>query len=213
MSLDDISTVDLASTDTAIVRALRTREAAYRPAVGLVQEIEKCVLLLETEPRLMGLVSLHELRALMAVVELVWGSIGIPAFSDDQDVGGTTERIGEDGHRSEVNIRIVARSLTGRAAVKVPLRKILNFEFTALRDLGESLRRKIVSDSEIMCSRERLLTFDLERTPPVESIQMYLWQLSCVESEIWMLITHSAIALPFWSSFMYFMSYHDISDL
>jgi hypothetical protein len=36
---------------------------------------------------------LHELRALMAVVELVGRSIGVPALSEDQDVGGSYEEL------------------------------------------------------------------------------------------------------------------------
>ena len=75
----------------------------------------------------------------MAVVELVWGSIGIPALGNDQDVGSTTEGVGEDGNGSEVDIRVVAWSLAGRATVKVPLGKVLNLELTILWDLGESL--------------------------------------------------------------------------
>lgn len=40
----------------------------------------------------------------MSVIELVWGSIGIPALGEDQDVGSATEWIGEEGDRSEVDI-------------------------------------------------------------------------------------------------------------
>jgi hypothetical protein len=31
-------------------------------------------------------VGLHELGSLVAVVELVWGSIGVPALAEDEDV-------------------------------------------------------------------------------------------------------------------------------
>ena len=59
----------------------------------------------------MDLVGLHELSTLMTVVELVWGSIGIPALGEDQDVGGTSEWIGENGNGSEVDIGVVAWGL------------------------------------------------------------------------------------------------------
>lgn len=59
----------------------------------------------------MGLVSIHKLGTLVAVVELVWGSIRIPAFGDDQDVGRPTEGVGEEGDRTEVNIGVVTGSL------------------------------------------------------------------------------------------------------
>jgi hypothetical protein len=136
--------------------------------------------LLETEPWVVLLVGLHELGALVAVVELVWGSVGIPALGNNQDVGSATEWIGEDGNRSEVDIGVVAWSLASRAAVKVPLGKVVNLELTVLWDLGESLeisRIRIHSMAGPASARGSgsALTFDLERTPPVESIQMYLW--------------------------------------
>ena len=111
VSLDDISAHNLASTNTAVVWALWTWETTYWPAVRLVVHSEKSVLLLETEPGLVLLVGFHQLSSLMAVVELVWGSIGVPALGENQDVWGTAEWIGEDGNGSEVNIRVVAWGL------------------------------------------------------------------------------------------------------
>lgn len=55
-----------------------------------------------------------------------------------------------------------------------------------------------------------LLTFDLVRTPPVESIQMYLTGIRQREICAYR-ATHSAIALPFWSRDMYFRSYKIVS--
>lgn len=98
------------------------------PAVRPVVEVEKCVLLLESEPGLhvtisplfcyfmrivmstylVGGVSLHQLSGLMPVVELVGASIGVPALSEDKDVAVPAERIGEDGGRAEVDIAVVA---------------------------------------------------------------------------------------------------------
>lgn len=42
--------------------------------------------MLETEPRLVLGVKLHELGALVAVVVLVGGTVGIPAFGEDENV-------------------------------------------------------------------------------------------------------------------------------
>jgi hypothetical protein len=139
VSLDDVSAENLASTNTTVVWALRTWETVDWPAIRLVAHIEEGVLLLETEPWLVDLVGLHELSTLMAVVELVWGSIGVPALSENQDVGGTTEWIGEDGNGTEVDIGVVAWGLASRAAVEVPLWEVIESEFTALGDLEESL--------------------------------------------------------------------------
>lgn len=104
--------------------------------------IKKSVLLLKTEPWLVCLVRLHELGSLVAVVELVWSSIGIPALSDDQNVWGTTEWVRKDSNGSEVDIGVVAWCLASRATVKVPLWEIFGLELAVLWDLGESLRSK-----------------------------------------------------------------------
>jgi hypothetical protein len=144
VSLYNISAVDLASTDTAVVWALWSRETSRGPAVWLVKHIEEGVLLLKTEPWLVGSVSLHELGTLVTVVVLVWGSIGIPALSDNQNVGGTAEWVGEDGYGSEVNIRVVAWGLSCGGTVKVPFWEILNLELARFWDLGEGLEGNLL---------------------------------------------------------------------
>jgi hypothetical protein len=126
VGLHDITAVDLAGSDTAVVGALGTRETALGPAIGCTELVEKGVLLLETEPGLLALVGLHELVALMSVVVLVRGAVRVPAFAEDEDVVTATERIGKDGDRAEVDIGVVAGGLGGRRTVEVPLREILN---------------------------------------------------------------------------------------
>lgn len=71
----------------------------------------------------------------MSVVELVGGSVVIPGFAHDEDVVTTTERIGEDGNRAEVDVRVIAGSLTARGAVEIPFGKLL----VALDWTGQSL--------------------------------------------------------------------------
>jgi len=80
----------------------------------------------------------------MAVVELVWGSIGVPALGENQDVGGTTQWVREDGNGSEVDIRVVTWGLASRATVEVPLWEVIESEFTAFWDLEESLERTTI---------------------------------------------------------------------
>ncbi len=77
----------------------------------------------------------------MAVVELVWGSIGVPAFGDNQNVGSATEWVWEYGNRPEVDIGVITWSLASRATVKVPLWEVFNLEDTVLWNFGESLER------------------------------------------------------------------------
>jgi hypothetical protein len=132
--LDDVSAIDLAGTDTTVVWTLRTWETARGPAIWSVGHIEEGVFLLETEPRLMRLVCGHKLGTLGTVVELVWGSIWIPALGENEDVWRTPEWIGEDGDGSEVDIRVVTRSLTGGGAVKVPLWEVFEGEFAGFWD-------------------------------------------------------------------------------
>jgi hypothetical protein len=139
VSLNNISAEDFAGADTAVVWALRTWETIDWPSVRSVGEVEKSVFLLETKPRFMYFVGNHELGTLGAVVELVWGSIRIPALGQDQNVWSTTEWIWEDGNGSEVNIRVLARSLTGRGTIEVPLWEVFEGEFARFWDLGDSL--------------------------------------------------------------------------
>jgi hypothetical protein len=62
----------------------------------------------------------------VAVVELVWGSIGIPAFGEDENVGCATERIWEDCDRSKVDIRVAARCLASGRTIEVPFWEIVD---------------------------------------------------------------------------------------
>ncbi len=100
MSLNNVSAENLASANTTVVRALRSWEAIYWPTIWSIGDIEESVFLFKTEPWLVLSVSLHELGTLMTVVELVWGSIRIPAFAENQHVGSTTEWVGENSNGS-----------------------------------------------------------------------------------------------------------------
>lgn len=87
MSLDDVTLDNLARADAAVVRALGSGETVLGPAIGTVVKIEKGVLLLKTEPRLVGGMGLHQLGALMAVVVLVGGAIVVPALGKNTVFG------------------------------------------------------------------------------------------------------------------------------
>lgn len=120
VGLDDVAHNDLGGADTAVVRTLGCGETADGPAERTVIEVEHGVLLLETEPGLVLGVGLHDLGALVAVVELVGGAIGVPALGEDNDVGAATEGIRVDGARTKVDVRVLAGGLVGGGAVKVP---------------------------------------------------------------------------------------------
>jgi hypothetical protein len=141
VSLDDVTAEDLAGTNTAVVWALWSGETVDWPSVWSVGHIKKGVFLLKTEPWLVFLVGLHELSSLVAVVELVWGSVGVPALAENEDVWGAADWVMEDGNGSEVDIRVVARCLPSRRTVKVPFWERLEGDATR-SDLDNSLREK-----------------------------------------------------------------------
>ena len=158
MGLDNITLHHLASTNCAVVWALGSREPiagpktvnitscllhpATRPrenlpAIRTIVLIEHRVLLLEPKPRLVRSMRSHQLGSLVAVVVLVGRAIGIPALGEHQDVLAQAERVGEDGDRLQVDVRVVAGGLVGRRAVKVPNRKIIRLVVL----LGQGLRK------------------------------------------------------------------------
>lgn len=148
--LDDVTLDDLAGTDTAVVRALRSGETVgglwktrkahlvsiapfdlqnegptwgTYPAEWPVVEVEQGVLLLETEPGLVGGVLLHQLGSLVSVVELVGCAIGHPALGQDENVVAAlgAERVGVDSDGLQVDVAVVTRGLAGGGTVEVPL--------------------------------------------------------------------------------------------
>jgi len=125
MSLDDISAVDLSSTDSTVVWTLWAWETTSWPSEGLIQLIEKSILLLETEPWDLILVSLHQFGAIVAVVELVWDTVGVPALAKNENVVAASEWIWVYGDWAEVDIGVFTWGLCGRGTVKVPFWEVL----------------------------------------------------------------------------------------
>ena len=148
VSLDEITSVDLSSADTAVVRALGTGETTLGPAVRLVVHVKERVLLLDTEPRLLGGSLGHDLLGSVPVVALVGGAVVVVALGKNNDVVAKTEGVRVEGSRAEVNVRVVAGSLvcgdrcceltwreaelilqqelTGGGAIEVPLLELVN---------------------------------------------------------------------------------------
>jgi hypothetical protein len=102
--LDDISCVDFAGSDTAVVWALGTGESTLRPSVGSIEGIEERVFLFEAEPRIMLLELLHQFVAFGTVVEFVGGAVGVEAFCENENVVSTSEGVGVHGNGLEVDI-------------------------------------------------------------------------------------------------------------
>jgi hypothetical protein len=135
VSLDDITAVDLAGTDTAVVRTLGTGETATGPAVRPSISTEESVLLLQTEPEALTGVGLHQTVGFVTVVELVGASIGIPGLAEDEDVVTLAEGVGVVSDGAKVDIGVVTGSLVGGGTVKVPFGELIN----TCDGLGQSL--------------------------------------------------------------------------
>lgn len=112
VSLDDVTAVDLAGTNTTVVRTLGTGETTTGPSVRPAISAEEGVFLLQTEPPFFLGVDLHQTVGLVAVVVLVGGSIGVPGLTEDEDVVTTAEGIGEDSDGAQVDIGVVTGGLT-----------------------------------------------------------------------------------------------------
>lgn len=114
MSFDDISAVNLTSTDGAIIWSLGPREATLGPAIRPSIRAEKGVFLLKTKPGLVLSICLHQSCGLVTVVVFVRASIRIPSLAQDKNVIATTEWVGKGCDGADIDIRIVSRGLTSR---------------------------------------------------------------------------------------------------
>lgn len=132
--LNDVAAVHLAGANAAIVWALRTRKSALWPSVRPSAVVKQSIFLFEPEPEMAVLIRLHQPCGLMAVVELVGASIWIPGLAHNDHIRGQTDRVGEECNRTNVDVRVVARSLVGRRAVEVPFWKLVNALDRRFRD-------------------------------------------------------------------------------
>lgn len=161
VSLDDITAVDLAGTDTTVVRTLGTGETTTGPAVRPAISAEEGVLLLKAEPELLLGVGLHQAGGIVAVVELVGASIGIPGLAENEDVVTLAEGVGEDGDGAKVDIGVVTGGLAGGGTVEVPLGELLNRR----NGLGEGLEGKTQVMLAMVVSTSQVVLFPSSECP------------------------------------------------
>ena len=135
VSLNDVTAVDTASADTAVVGPLRTREAVSGPAVWPAVESQKSVFLLQTKPDLVLFVGLHQACGIMAEIEFIRCSIRVPGLAHDQNIVAEADGVSVHSHWSNIDIGVVARRLTGGGAVEIPFGEIVN----ALGSLAQGL--------------------------------------------------------------------------
>lgn len=119
MSLDEITSKHLAGTDTTVIRTLRTRETILGPAKDLTIGVKEGVLLLETEPRFGVLGGVHHLLAVSSVIGLVRGTVVVVTFTENENVGATSEGILEDRNRTlSEGVGAISTNFDGRMAIK-----------------------------------------------------------------------------------------------
>lgn len=136
VSLNNVTAVNLASTDTTVIGTLGTGESTTRPAVRPSVGGKKSVLLFKTEPELLLGIGLHQAGGVMTEVELVGGAIRIPGLTEDEDVLTETEGIREDGSGAEIDVGVVAGGLASGGAVEVPFGEFIG----GFDRLGEGLK-------------------------------------------------------------------------
>lgn len=153
MGLNNVTGKNLASTYTAIVRALGSREPALGPAVRLVIDVEKRVLLFESEPGVLICRLLHDLVSGVAMIGLVRGAIVVVALAEHDNIVAFAERVRIVRHRSKIDVRIVAGGLIGRRAVEVPLLEVLervDLAVDSLSSIARATSHIIVSKKAVM---------------------------------------------------------------
>jgi len=120
MSLNNITSKDTISSNTAVVRTLRGGESTFRPSKGVSLLGEEGVFLLKTKPGIVLLGLFEDANGIVARVGLVGGAIRVEAFSHDEDVVSSAEGILEDGNRLDEDVRVLAGGLSGGGTIKVP---------------------------------------------------------------------------------------------
>lgn len=113
VGLDQVTSQNLAGSDTTIVWSLRSWETASWPAVRSTLLIHEGILLLDSEPSLVNGVLFRQLCSLMSVIELVRSAIVLPAFCHDDDVVAASERVFPELDWTEEHIRVVTLGLPG----------------------------------------------------------------------------------------------------
>lgn len=114
VSLDDVTAEDLASTNTAVVWALGSRETALGPAIWPAVDVEKSVFLLETEPELVSGVLLEQEIGVVTEVVCVWLAVRSPGLAHHDDVVTQAEGVLVESDGAEVDIRVVSWGLASR---------------------------------------------------------------------------------------------------
>lgn len=124
VGFDDFTTDHFVGADAAIIRTLWAREAVLWPTERPAVEVQKSILLLDTEPRFLILDSLHRLVRAIPLVRLRWRLIAVVSVAEHELVVTATEGIVVDRHRVKEYITVATVGLVCRAAVISPRRQV-----------------------------------------------------------------------------------------
>jgi len=131
------------------------------------------VLLLNTKPRIMGLVLLHDCGTLCPCITNSRLAIpSVPGIAHDKDVGRTTEWISEDSAWPDVYLRVVPLCLFSAAPIVVPDLKILNARWR----FGH---RHCLGARRLMCIKPHILSHD------TALVTLHVWQSFLLTSWWW----------------------------
>lgn len=120
VGLDDLTTDYLIGAYAAVIGTLWTRKAILGPTERPTIEVQKSILLFNTEPGFLLLDSLHCLVRTVPLVRFRWRFVAIVGIAEHELIVTATEGIVINRHRVEKYITVGAVSLVRRAAIVSP---------------------------------------------------------------------------------------------
>jgi hypothetical protein len=121
VSFDNVSSVNSCGANTAVVWTLFTWKSVFRPSKRIPIDVQKCVLLFQTEPRNLISAFVHGFFASSSLVTRNWVLFVIYNFAHDEFIfSASSKRVSEHGDRDQVAVGVAAFGLFGRGTVVVP---------------------------------------------------------------------------------------------
>merc|ERR1712055_745240 len=114
VSFHNVPAIHVAGTNSAVVRALGSRETILGPSEGVTILVKKGVLLLNSKPWVVVLGLLHNLCALLPLVSLSLLLVVLVRLTHHHDVLATSEGVWVEFNRVKVGIRVGTFSLVTR---------------------------------------------------------------------------------------------------
>merc|ERR1719500_1428526 len=120
MSLHNVPSVHISSSNGTVVRPLGPGETILGPSKGVAVLAQKSVLLFNAKPRVLVFCLVHDLVARFSVVGLRWLLVVLVGFAHHHDIVATPEWVPVHLNRVQIGVGIAALGLIAGAAVIVP---------------------------------------------------------------------------------------------